>query len=172
MGTRSDIIVEQANGTWKRIYCHWDGYVSHNGRILFDHYNSAKLAEAVVKPGDMSSLGPKCSKPQGHSFDNRKPGYSVYYGRDRGETGTEGTIGASLSEVWPDTETGTEYTYVFMRDRPEDNFIGGWFVGDADEGQQSLVRLGDVLSGQSAEPTPNVKAFGGNFVIGRRKSAS
>lgn len=169
MSTRSDIIVEQADGTWKRIYCHWDGYPSHNGQILFKHYNSAKLAEAVVKHGDMSSLAPKCSKPKGHSFDNRKPGYSVYYGRDRDMTGREGHVGTCLADVWPDNNTGTEYTYVFMRDRPDDDFLGGWFVGDADEGQQSLVRLSDVLSGQIAEPTPNIKAFGGNFVIGTRK---
>lgn len=72
MGTRSDIIVHLADGTWKRIYCHWDGYLSHNGRILFESYNTQKKAEALVAPGDLSSLDDKCTKPKGHSYENRK----------------------------------------------------------------------------------------------------
>ena len=162
MGTRSDIIVEHTNGTWKRIYCHWDGYPEHNGRILHDHYNSQKLAEAVVKPGDMSSLAEKCTKPKGHSYDNRVEGYTVYYGRDRKEKNVAGVVGDSLAAVWPDENTGTEYTYVWRKGE-------GWFVGDADEGQQSLKVLHDVLVGSDEPPKPNIKAFGGNFVIGTRK---
>ena len=168
MGTRSDIIVEREDGTWKRIYCHWDGYPSHNGRILYDHYNTQKLAEAVVKPGDMSSLDAKCTKPKGHSYETKVPGYSVYYGRDRGETDVEGTIGDSLSAVWPDSETGTEFTYVWRKDREEDEFVGGWYVGDPDEGSETLKPLKDVLDGTIEEPKTNIKAFGGNFVIGKR----
>jgi len=85
MGTRSDIIVHRADGKWARVYCHWDGYLSHNGRILFDHYTSQKQAEKLVSHGDMSSLAPRCSKPKGHSFDKPVKGFTVYYGRDRGE---------------------------------------------------------------------------------------
>lgn len=90
MGTRSDIIVKLANGQWKRIYCHWDGYLSHNGKILFKHYNSQERAEALVEHGDLSILGKQCSKPEGHSYATPVKGYCVYYGRDRGETETMG----------------------------------------------------------------------------------
>ena len=34
MGTRSTIALEYADGTVEQVYCHWDGYVSHNGLIL------------------------------------------------------------------------------------------------------------------------------------------
>jgi hypothetical protein len=168
MGTRSDIIVERRDGTWARIYCHWDGYLEHNGKILFEHYNTQKLAEAVVAPGDMSSLDIHCTKPKGHSYDTKKAGYSVYYGRDRGEKNVDATIGDSLAAVWPDSNTGTEFTYVWMWEKDVDG-VASWWVGDADEGQQSLVPLEKALAGTIEPPKPNIKAFGGNFVIATRK---
>lgn len=134
MGTRSDIIVHRADGKWHRIYCHWDGYLSHNGRILFDHYSSQKLAEKLVKPGDLSSLAPKCNKPKGHSFDHAVKGYCVYYGRDRDEKDVAGTIGDTLLDVWPGEDTWTEFTYVW-----DD---GKWWTTMAGEGTQTLVDLG------------------------------
>ena len=165
MGTRSDIIVHCADGSWKRIYCHWDGYLSHNGRILFDHYTTQALAEALVAPGDMSSLAPKCDKPAGHSFDNKIEGYCVYYGRDRGETGVEPRVGKSLQAIWPPEDTWTEFTYVWadqnITDKPRDPC---WWVGDPDEGTQTLINLGDALMGKD-KVTPRVKAFG--MVIGQ-----
>jgi hypothetical protein len=168
MGTRSNIIVQHQDGTWKRVYVHWDGYISGVGAILFEHYNSQERAEAVVAPGDMSSLYENCDKPEGHSYDTKVPGYTVYYGRDRGETDVDGTIGDSLSAVWPDDDTGAEFIYVYMKNPRTGQ--SEWFVGDADEDSETLVRLEDALSGKTEEPKPNVKAFGGNFVIGTRKT--
>lgn len=156
MGTRSDIIAQLSNGKWARIYCHWDGYLKHNGRILFDHYKTQKKVEQLLSHGDLSSLAPKCSKPKGHSFDNRVNGYCVYYGRDRGEINTEAKVGDTLSEVWPEIDTWTEFTYVW--------FDGKWSVGDPDEGSQTLIDLGDALEGKKTL-RPLVKTpFG---VIGR-----
>jgi len=51
MGTRSNIIYEEPSGEVLSMYCHYDGYPSHNGRILFDQYNSAKKAKALVEIG-------------------------------------------------------------------------------------------------------------------------
>lgn len=160
MSTRSDIIVNRADGKWARIYCHWDGYLEGNGQLLFDHYNSLEKAEALVEPGDMSSLAPRCDKPDGHSYDNKIDGYTVYYGRDRGEDNVAPAVGDSLMEVWPGSDTGTEFTYVFAKNE--------WYVGDPDEGSQTLVKLGDALSGKIDAPKTAIKAFGGNFVIGHR----
>ena len=55
MGTRSLIGVMHGNNC-KTVYCHWDGYLEHNGQILYNHYNSAK-ANYLVSLGDLSSLG-------------------------------------------------------------------------------------------------------------------
>lgn len=150
MGTRSDIIVHMLDGSWKRIYCHWDGYLSHNGRILAQHYATQKLAEKLVKHGDMSSLAEKCTKPKGHSFDNRKDGYCVYYGRDRGETDVEGVTGDTLSAVWPSEDTWTEFTYVFDG--------GEWYVANPDEGSQTAIKLVDALAADAVGENP-VKSY-------------
>lgn len=163
MGTRSNIIVERRDGKWSRVYCHWDGYPSHHGPILTEHYQTQQKAEALVRRGDMSSLAENCTKPQGHSFDHPKDGYCVYYGRDRGEKDTQAEIFDTLAEAWPDENSGAEYVYVWKRAEH------AWFVGDADEGQQTLQPLAAVVKGEAEPPKPNVKAFGGNFVIGTRK---
>jgi hypothetical protein len=156
MSTRSDIIVHRSDDKWSRIYCHWDGYLKHNGRILFDHYTSQHLAEALVALGDLSILAPNFTKPKGHSFDKRVEGYNVYYGRDRGETDVGPHIFDSLAAAWPETETWTEFTYVWDE--------GKWWVADPDTGSQTLIDLGDALTGKRTIK-PAVKAFG--CVIGQ-----
>ena len=40
MATRSRIAIEKQDGTVDSIYCHWDVYLSHNGKILFNHYDN------------------------------------------------------------------------------------------------------------------------------------
>lgn len=160
MGTRSDIIVKRQDGKYARIYCHWDGYVSHNGKILFEHYGTQAKAEALVFGGDLSSLSEKCTKPKGHSFNSVVPGHCVYYGRDRGEKGTEAQVFSTLRAAWPQ-DSGTEFTYVWQD--------GKWLVGDPDADASSLVDLGWVLQDiKNREPRTAIKAFGGNFVIGHR----
>jgi hypothetical protein len=56
MGTRSRIAVMHGDKC-KSVYCHWDGYLEHNGLILQEHYDSAK-ANHLVALGDLSSLRP------------------------------------------------------------------------------------------------------------------
>lgn len=171
MGTRSDIIVHKADGTWARIYCHWDGYLEHNGRILFDHYTSQGQAEALVALGDLSILGPELGKK--HPFDPPRHGTPAYedyqrkysgwckaYGRDRGEKDTAAETGDTLFAVWPEAESWTEFTYVWDE--------GRWLVGIPDEGTQTLVDLGDALLGKRTI-APAVKAFG--MVIGKHHAA-
>lgn len=88
MATRSNINVKVGD-KYHSIYCHWSGDLNGNGLTLFKHYNSQELAEKLVSEGDISSLDKECSKPEGHSFDNPVKGYTVYYGRDRGENGVD-----------------------------------------------------------------------------------
>ena len=89
MATRSNIGYIMPNGNIRSVYCHWDGYPSHNGRILQDHYQSAYKIAQLVELGDLSSLDAEIGRQV--DFDDREAqkGQCVYYGRDRGETGTE-----------------------------------------------------------------------------------
>jgi hypothetical protein len=56
MGTRSTIALEFADGTVQQVYCHWDGYLSNNGKILQAHYMDPFEVKALVSLGGFSSL--------------------------------------------------------------------------------------------------------------------
>jgi hypothetical protein len=56
MGTRSTIALEFADGTVEQVYCHWDGYLSNNGKILQAHYMDPFEVKALVSLGGFSSL--------------------------------------------------------------------------------------------------------------------
>lgn len=67
MGTRSTIALEFADGTVEQVYCHWDGYLSHNGRILAEHYMDPFKLRDLIDQGDLSSLGPNIGSETGVS---------------------------------------------------------------------------------------------------------
>ena len=56
MGTRSTIALEFADGTVEQVYCHWDGYLAHNGKILNDLYMDPFKVKELVALGGFSSL--------------------------------------------------------------------------------------------------------------------
>ena len=56
MGTRSTIALEFADGTVEQVYCHWDGYLENNGKILATHYMDPFKVKVLLAGGDMSSL--------------------------------------------------------------------------------------------------------------------
>ncbi len=56
MATRSTIALEYADGTVGQIYCHWDGYLEHNGKILKEHYTDAFKVRDLLDGGDTSTL--------------------------------------------------------------------------------------------------------------------
>lgn len=85
MATRSTIALEFADGTVQQVYCHWDGYLDHNGAILRDHYSDPFKLQRLIDLGSISSLAPSIDKPEGHDFNNPVEGYTVFYARDRGE---------------------------------------------------------------------------------------
>ena len=140
MGTRSRIGVMHGDKL-KSVYCHWDGYLDHNGRILLEHYNSAK-ANQLVALGDLSSLAPEIGEK--HDFDDRTAceGVCTFYGRDRGETGTEWTCHEDFVSFLEQCDSGCVEYYYIMRD-------GVWYCGDTyDSSPMSgkLVPLAEALA--------------------------
>ena len=116
MSTRSYICRENPDGTYTGVYCHMDGYLTYNGAMLLDHYNSKERVEKLLSFGNMSSLNiniePDPSKP--HTFDDRQEDVTVFYGRDRGEKGQEAQE-ISLEEI-DNPESWIEYCYIFGKD--------------------------------------------------------
>lgn len=56
MGTRSRIGYELPDHSVVSVYCHWDGYVEHNGKILVEHYQNREDVQDLIDGGSMSSL--------------------------------------------------------------------------------------------------------------------
>jgi len=124
MSTRSAIGIEQQNGSVKVVYCHSDGYPSHNGKLLLENYNSAEKANSIVKLGDLSYLDKSIEKPAGHTFEKPVDGYSVFYKRDRGEQGKTALVLNSAKSVF--NELDSDYVYIF---KPKEN---AWYYAKYD----------------------------------------
>ena len=56
MGTSSMIANYNEDGTVTATYCHYDGYLAYNGRLLFEAYNTPEKAKAVANAGYISGL--------------------------------------------------------------------------------------------------------------------
>ena len=143
MGTRSRIGVMHGDKC-KSVYCHWDGYLSFNGKILQENFDSAK-ANHLVALGDISALAAKIEVPDlvEHSFNKPAEGVTVFYGRDRGEKGTEFRVDNTFDQFLNRVEScGAEYYYI-MKD-------GVWYAGAmyATDGlvKCGLVPLADALA--------------------------
>jgi len=130
MGTRSRIGVMHGDVV-KSVYCHWDGYLEHNGAILQEHYDSSR-ANNLVALGDLSSLRPAIGVEHPFSsigimehedYEKAYGDMCTFYGRDRGETGTEWKVAHSFAQFYEQCDNcGAEYYYI-MRD-------GVWYCGD------------------------------------------
>ena len=135
MGTRSNIIVHGADGLWRSIYCHFDGYLSGNGLCLYENYNSQEAADALVRLGDISSLGVDL---------NSTDAYSGWPDRHAGEYKPQ--IGLILQDVWEEKFGGTQYTYVWLT--PLGEAQPKWMVGDPKH-IDLLIKLEDALGGRA-----------------------
>lgn len=120
MSTNATIAVVHTDGSVSQIYTHWDGYPSHMGKLLLNHYNSLERAESLVSFGDLSSLGSMNIPEPGssHSFEVPDADMTVYYGRDRGESGTEPKQFQNIQEFL-DNGDSQQYNYLFINDRWE-----------------------------------------------------
>lgn len=131
MSTRSAIAVKKADGSVQGIYCHWDGYPAHNGRILQDNYTYDKTLQLVAL-GNLSFLRKELGEQ--HPFDRHfeQPELDLYedwcmfYGRDRGEPQQEShtfkTVGEFVDHY---RNSWCEYFYFIDKD-------GQWWVSDRD----------------------------------------
>jgi len=74
MATRSAIAIETGLPEMgpciiHAVYCHWDGYVTNNGALLLEYFDSLPSAVALIKGGSISSLGEGIDKTVFHCRD-------------------------------------------------------------------------------------------------------
>lgn len=136
MATRSRIAIENNDGTVTSIYCHWDGYVEHNGDILVCHYKEREKVQKLIDLGRISSLAPKLETSMEHSFDSPIKGVVVAYHRDRGEGLSQSSHKNREAFFNGDIE---EYGYLFTLE-------GEWLVKSRGS-EASPQRVSSILSG-------------------------
>ena len=139
MATRSRIAIENQDGTVLSIYCHWDGYPSHHGPILLEHYTTQEKVKSLIELGSISSLAPETEIPEGvaHNFENATEGIVVAYHRDRGEDLVIKEHESVNEFVKSDVE---EYGYIFTA-------AGEWLFANGHVGayDREAVLLENVL---------------------------
>lgn len=68
MATRSTITAKIGD-KYHSIYCHWDGYIGHNGTILKQFYNTQEKVEELLSLGFLSSLNETIDKCDAYHRD-------------------------------------------------------------------------------------------------------
>ena len=120
MGTRSRVAVMHGD-VCKSVYCHYDGYLEHTGRVLQDHYNSVKANELIAR-GDNSGVQPTIEE--------------MNFYADRGEEDVDYRVAHSFEEFLEQVESCFGEYYYVMRD-------GVWYAGCVYE-TQGLIKNGLV----------------------------
>ena len=110
MATRSIIAKLDSKGV-KAIYCHNDGYLSNNGKILDQHYTHEVHVNQLLAEGDISSLR--------YTIED-----TTFYMRDRGESNKEATTLKDESALleFAFELCDAEVVYMFA--------YGSWYVYD------------------------------------------
>ena len=144
MGTRSMIAIENPHSkAVKSIYCHWDGYLQHNGSLLEKHYSNSPKVNNLIALGDLSSLRPEIGEKHEFSrLDTTLPeeeyerlygDMCTYYTRDRGEDAPYKHFSTVKEAVAYYDGSWCEYFYLFKYD--EDLESGKWFYRTRENGR-------------------------------------
>lgn len=127
MGTRSRIGIEMPDHSVVSVYCHWDGYPEHNGKILVEHYLDRDKVQELIDGGGISCLRTRGSwnldsplRDENGEYIHDAAGYLMYeddrdpqplYYTERGEeVDVEHT---SFNEFVSGNLGGEEYAYLF-----------------------------------------------------------
>ncbi len=154
MGTRSMIAIENPHSkAVKAIYCHWDGYLAHNGAILNEHYSNSPKVNNLIALGDLSSLRPEIGvqhafssldvpKEEQEAYDKEHGNSCTFYTRDRGEDAPYKHFESAKAALEYYEGSWCEYFYLFRYDADLES--GKWFYKDRNGG--AWKRLATALS--------------------------
>lgn len=153
MATRSAIGIKHGS-VIKSVYCHWDGYVEHNGVILNEFYSNSVYVNRLIATGDISSLGAQVGEKIdfGHRWEDTeyiKVGEThvapqcTFYSRDRGEDAPFRTFQTEEDFVDHYDHMGAELYYLFDH--------GVWYVKEYKEDFMPLHEKIAQLSKETAD---------------------
>lgn len=138
MSTNSTITALCTDGTYKTIYCHWDGDIEGVGKKLVRYFYQQEKIESLMALGNISTLEERIDCPEGHSFENPVANCTVAYGRDRGGVNEEAKC------------NDEKYLYLLLhRNKQQYNYIWDgkeWKVIIGEKGKiEEAIPLGDLL---------------------------
>ena len=121
------------DGTVKHSYCHYDGYPEGVGETLVQHYNTEDKVKELVSFGDMSYLASVVHPEGEHNFEKPEQGVTVFYNRDRGETGVDSVVTTMDEYLSVKYSSCIDYQYVYS---------GGqwWVYNNLKENKWKLVK--------------------------------
>jgi hypothetical protein len=155
MATRSvisKIDKKVSNGEITAVYCHSDGYLSWNGKILNEHYTNGNKVDELLSNGGISILNENIGKPGIDFNDYKKFGslkQSRFYHRDRGEELKIQTWNDGLNSFVEEAKSSYDAEFIYMFEEVE-NGEGIWYVYDIyakKEEDRNWVKLNDALNG-------------------------
>ena len=151
MATRSTIAVEHADGRIvgrvTQVYCHFDGYPAHNGKILLEHYTDPIKAAELVSHGAISVLKPEIGVKRPFSnpgrygsaeyqeFNEQYGNQCLFYTRDRDERLQVNTYWNF--EMYSLSHPREEYAYCLRQD-------GKWYVAAGSGKFEELALHGEL----------------------------
>ena len=160
MGTRSMIAIQVMDSKRiKSIYCHWDGYLQHNGSILNKHYQDSPKVNQLIANGDLSSLRPEIGvkhlfssleikdKDERAAYEKSVEDMCTFYTRDRGEDAPYKFFSNIKEAVAYYDGSWCEYFYLFRYDIDQE--AGKWFYRTRENGRWK--RLATALKKFKAE---------------------
>ena len=125
MATRSAIGIKHGDVV-KAIYCHWDGYLEHNGLLLARFYDNSVKVNKLISMGDLSSLGASIGEEQNFNdyreVDTLEETWCKFYKRDRGEENVDFKTFESEADYLTNFDMGVEFHYLFKD--------GKWYYSD------------------------------------------
>ena len=119
-------------------YSHYDGYPSYTGEMLKKHYSNPIKTLPMIALGDQSVLMKEfMPTSKNHCFETPDEDVTVFYGRDRGESGVDAKwFDSYLEFVDHYAEAGCEYFYLWAFDRGTKEYR--WMCWDT---QLNLINL-------------------------------
>ena len=126
MGTRSAIGIKHGDVV-KAVYCHWDGYLEHNGLLLARFYDNSVKVNKLISMGDLSSLGASIGEQQNFNdyreVDTLEETWCKFYKRDRGEENVDFRTFKDEQDFLENFNGGEEFHYLFKD--------GKWYYSDS-----------------------------------------
>lgn len=145
MGTHSRIGYQLPDNSIISVYCHYDGYLEHNGRILAEHYQDREAVRQLIDGGSMSSLRTthlwitSVVRTEDGDIARDMDGNWVYsptrapqplYHTERGE---ELEITHGDFEEFTSGNTGEEFAYLYTTEGKWRAYRIGWGSGNTHE---------------------------------------